>query len=193
MGISDVKKRRYQYLYRLWESSEEDSASLNDPWEIGTSLKLNLSETQKIVSYLMGENLIEVSKDGGIVLTSKGLDEVKSSTNNLQKAITKQQENEAKAAEEDEKAKDAVETGSSDSEENGGELNLASLEPYFVGLALGLAGIFSVIMGVSYLSIPPILVGIILAFASLVCLLKPEIYETAVEDVMDTILGDNGN
>lgn len=193
MGISDVKKRRYQYLYRLWESSEEDSASLNDPWEIGTSLKLNLSETQKIVSYLMGENLIEVSKDGGIVLTSKGLDEVKSSTNNLQKAITKQQENEAKAAEEDEKAKDAVETGSSDSEENGGELNLASLEPYFVGLALGLAGIFSVIMGVSYLSIPPLLVGIILAFASLVCLLKPEIYETAVEDVMDTILGDNGN
>jgi len=189
MDIAEIKKKRLAYLYRLWELSGGDTETAKDPWEVGGSIHMGMSESQKIVSYLMAEGLVEMNEKGsGLLITSKGAKEVKGSLNKLQKAVVNQQMPGVNEIE-DTNLRDEPPAPAEERQKFTGELNIAEIEPYIVGLVILSAGAFSVLMGVSYFAMPPLIIGTVCGFIALVCFFRPEVYETAIEDFVGKFRG----
>ena len=81
--LAELKKKRTQYMHRLYELSEGDEHKIFDMFLIGEELGFGQrpSElTDKIVQYLRGEGLIEFHAIGGIIgITHGGIKEVEQS------------------------------------------------------------------------------------------------------------------
>jgi hypothetical protein len=189
MGIQEVKRKRFEYLYKLWEATGGDVDSTEDAWELGKTVKMDMKETQKIVSYLMGENLLDMGESGGTVkITSRGVKEVEKSI--------KSHENETnpeRASEKITEEKDLRNT-KGNSSSNGGsiftrQVNVVAIESYAVGIGAGAACIFLAVGLMNSLSLYVLALSIILGAISITCLLKPEKYE----QVIDSIFGSSEN
>jgi len=184
MGIHEVKRKRFEYLYKLWEVTGGDVDSTEDVWEIGSSIKLDMKETQKIVSYLMGESFVDLGESGGTVkLTSRGAKEVeKSIKNHEEETNPKASLEETEGAETDA----AGPKGNSSPEKNTPfmrEVNLVAIESYFVGLVFGVGAIFVAMKGISAPSIYMLAFGFLLGAVSITCFLKPENYENLIDRI----------
>jgi hypothetical protein len=183
MGIQEIKRKRFEYLYKLWESTGGDTATFKDTWEIGEEAKLSVTETQKIVAYLMGESLIDHGDASGTVaLTQKGVHEVEKSIKHVEEAegaILKAHLS-AKEAE----AQNAKNASSANQKSPFmGEVNLIALESYIIGIIAGALGLYLLFLGSSEMVLYLIAIGIILCVISFTCLLKPEFYEHIVDSI----------
>lgn len=56
--IEETRKKRFQFLHRLYESTEGDESEWRDLYEIGEELGFDIGLTVKIEQYLRGEGLI---------------------------------------------------------------------------------------------------------------------------------------
>ena len=74
MDLNQKKKNRFLFLELLYKESDGDTGAMFDMWEVGNELKLERAETNRIVDYLIGEQLIEsVALGGCIGLTHWGI------------------------------------------------------------------------------------------------------------------------
>lgn len=84
--LEQKKQNRYLFLELLYKDSNGNTGAMFNMWEVGEELKINRNETQLIVDYLTGENLIEPrALGGGIVLTHWGVKEVEEALQNPDK------------------------------------------------------------------------------------------------------------
>ena len=75
--IEEMKKKRFQFLYRLYELSEGDESKWFNMFQIGEKLGFDSDLTEKIAQYLKGEGLIEFQGISGIIgITHRGIREV---------------------------------------------------------------------------------------------------------------------
>jgi len=83
MDLNQKKKNRFLFLELLYKESDGDTGAMFDMWEVGNELKLERAETNRIVDYLIGEQLIEsVALGGCIGLTHWGIKEVEEAHEN---------------------------------------------------------------------------------------------------------------
>lgn len=76
-SIEEVKKKRFQFLHRLYEITGGDKYHHVNMWELGDELGFDRDETKKISQYLKGEYLLEFGTlDGGINITHEGVKEI---------------------------------------------------------------------------------------------------------------------
>jgi hypothetical protein len=75
--LDETKKKRFQFLNYLYETTEGSSRNVVNMFELGTELGFEKEETTNIVQYLKGEYLVEhKTLGGGIVITHYGVKEV---------------------------------------------------------------------------------------------------------------------
>jgi len=182
MGIQEIKRKRFEYLYKLWEATGGDTTTFKDAWEIGEEAKLSMTETQKIVAYLMGENMIEHGEVNGTVgLTHSGLHEVEKSIKHVEESegAVLQAHLSAKAEKEGLLKKNSGEASPAFSR----EINLVALESYIIGIITGALGLYLLFIGTTDMVLYLLAIGIILCVISIICLIKPEVYEHLVDSI----------
>lgn len=87
MDLKQKKTNRFLFLQLLYKDSNGDTGALFDMWEAGAELNLDQDETQRVVDYLIGENLIDSKALGGLIaLTHWGIKEVEEALENPNKA-----------------------------------------------------------------------------------------------------------
>jgi hypothetical protein len=182
MGIQEIKRKRFEYLYKLWEATGGDTTTFKDAWEIGEEAKLSVTETQKIVAYLMGENMIEHGEVSGTVgLTHAGLHEVEKSIKHVEDsegAVLKAHLSAKAEKEADQKnASGKQDTGASR------EINIVALESYVIGIIAGALGLYLLFQGTTEMILYMLAIGIVLCVISITCLVKPEIYEHLIDSI----------
>ncbi|HPO82425.1 MAG TPA: hypothetical protein PK487_05610 [bacterium] len=75
--VEEMKKKRFQFLYRLYKLTGGDEFKEEDMFKIGKELGFDKDLTDKIVQYLKGEGLIEFRAMGGIIgITHRGTHEI---------------------------------------------------------------------------------------------------------------------
>ncbi|HRR92025.1 MAG TPA: hypothetical protein P5253_07115, partial [bacterium] len=75
--VEEMKKKRFQFLYRLYKLTGGDEFKEEDMFKIGKELGFDKDLTDKIVQYLKGEGLIEFLAMGGMIrITHQGIREV---------------------------------------------------------------------------------------------------------------------
>jgi hypothetical protein len=182
MGIQEIKRKRFEYLYKLWEATGGDTTTFKDAWEIGEEAKLNVTETQKIVAYLMGENMIEHGEVSGTIgLTAAGLHEVEKSIKHVEdsEGAVLQAHLSAKAEKEADQKNASGKQGSSAFK----EVNIVALESYAIGIIAGALGLYLLFLGSKEMILYLLAIGIILCVISITCLAKPEVYEHLIDSI----------
>jgi hypothetical protein len=182
MGIQEIKRKRFEYLYKLWEATGGDTSTFKDTWEIGEDAKLSMTETQKIVAYLMGENMIEQGEVNGTVgLTHAGLHEVEKSIKHVEEsegALLK-----SHLSEKDEKESLSKKNTSGASSAFAREVNLVALESYIIGIIAGALGLYLLYLGTTDMVLYLLAIGVVLCVVSITCLVKPEVYEHLIDSL----------
>ena len=74
--IDELKRKRFQFLHRLYEKSGGNEREMVDEFEFGDELGFDRTETEKITQYLEGEDLIKYEARRAIVITHQGIIEV---------------------------------------------------------------------------------------------------------------------
>jgi len=75
--INDIKKKRFQYLKKVWDKTDGDKYVSVDMFETGKELGFDIELTQKIYQYLNGEGLLEATAIGSSIgITHCGVKEV---------------------------------------------------------------------------------------------------------------------
>jgi hypothetical protein len=83
MDLKQIKTNRFLFLQALYEGSNGDTKAMFNMWDAGEELNFDSNETQRIVDYLIGENLIEARALGGAIgLTHWGIKEVEEALEN---------------------------------------------------------------------------------------------------------------
>lgn len=85
INIEEMKKRRFQFLRRLYELTGGDRSKLYDYLNIGEELGFDRELTSNIVEYLVGEGLIESQAYGHFGITHLGVREVEEALSNPNK------------------------------------------------------------------------------------------------------------
>ncbi len=75
-NIDELRKKRFRFLRLCYEKSGGDRFTAFGLWEIGDELGFSRDESERIIDYLAGENLIEHQTIGEISLTHYGIREV---------------------------------------------------------------------------------------------------------------------
>ena len=76
-SIDELRKKRFQFLHRLYEKTEGNEREMINMWDLGNELGFGRAETDKISQYLVGEYLMEYAAMGGIItITHQGIIEV---------------------------------------------------------------------------------------------------------------------
>lgn len=75
-SLTKKKENRFRFLHALYEETDGSSGSPVSPQEIGRELDFSRDETDKVVGYLMGENLVEQLNWESIGITHSGVVEV---------------------------------------------------------------------------------------------------------------------
>jgi hypothetical protein len=83
MDIEETKKKRFQFLHRLYELADGDEHSFFDPSQIGQEIGFDEELTYKIVQYLEAERLVRtVDLGGDIVISHFGVREIEEALTN---------------------------------------------------------------------------------------------------------------
>lgn len=187
-----AKSRRFEYLYQLWAMAGGETNSAQNIWEIGEMLKLEQHETQKIVAYLMGENLIEYGEESGTIkITHKGADRVECSIKELEELKEQKKALEPKPPIE-KKAPEPKKTDFNPNRKRSAAadgFSISDFEPYLVGIALCIIGASLIWSAISYFSPTVLIVGSLIGVIGLVCIISPESYMIAVERFIDLLIG----
>ena len=86
MSLEELKKKRLQYLKKLYDVTEGDRYSHVSMYDLGKDLGFERKETEGIVDYLFGEHLLTYAGLGGIIsMTHEGVKEVESALDNPKK------------------------------------------------------------------------------------------------------------
>lgn len=81
--IEEERKRRLQFMKKLFEKSNGDELRYCMMFEIGEELGFDRDTTERVTQYLKGENLLEYkSLGGGIGITHWGVKEMEESLSN---------------------------------------------------------------------------------------------------------------
>jgi len=81
--IQELKKKRFDFLKKVYEVTGGDENVWPDMWEIGSELGYDRELTEKIAQYLDGEWLIEFKAiGGGIKITHRGIVEMEAALEN---------------------------------------------------------------------------------------------------------------
>jgi hypothetical protein len=81
--IDELRKKRFQFLHRLYERTEGNEREMINMWELGNELGFDRAETDRISQYLVGEYLMEYAAQGGIIaITHQGVIEVEDALSN---------------------------------------------------------------------------------------------------------------
>ncbi len=73
-SIKELKHKRLQFLFHLYETTEGQQQVFANMWELGKELGLSKDETGRIVDYLSKEHLLKhISVDGGIAIEHAGV------------------------------------------------------------------------------------------------------------------------
>lgn len=84
--IEEIREKRFQFIRKLWELTGGDEGKSISMSYIGKELEFGRDLTRKIVQYLRGEGLIvEVTMEGNIGISHKGIVEVEAALNNPDK------------------------------------------------------------------------------------------------------------
>lgn len=76
-SIDELRKKRFQFLHRLYEKTDGNEHKRIDMWELGNELGFDKEETNKLSQYLVSEYLMEYAALGGIIaITHQGVIEV---------------------------------------------------------------------------------------------------------------------
>ena len=88
MLFEEIKKKRLQYLKKLYDFYEKNRNSYPSMNEIGQELGFGVDEVERIVSYLVNEGLVDyIGIVGGhISISHKGIKEIESALYNPQKS-----------------------------------------------------------------------------------------------------------
>ena len=82
-SIDQLRKKRFQFLHRLYEKTEGNEREMVNMWELGNELGFDKAETNRISQYLVGEYLMEYAAQGGIIaITHQGIIEVEDALSN---------------------------------------------------------------------------------------------------------------
>lgn len=72
--LKQTQKKRTDFLLKVFESTDGNETAAISMWEIGNSIGLDRSETQKIYNYLSGEGVINARGMGGAIgITHAGI------------------------------------------------------------------------------------------------------------------------
>jgi len=82
VSIDELKRKRFQFLHRLYEKTEGNEREMVDELEFGDELGFNRTETEKVSQYLVGEDLIKYAARRAIVITHQGIIEVETAISN---------------------------------------------------------------------------------------------------------------
>lgn len=86
VDLSEIKRKRFLFLNRLYEITEGNEYSHVNKWRLGQGLGFESNETKLITQYLKGEGLIEYTTlDGGISITHFGVLQVEEAISNPEK------------------------------------------------------------------------------------------------------------
>ena len=88
MPFEVIKKKRLQYLKKLYDFYEKNRNSYPSMNEIGQELGFDMNEVDKIVGYLVNEGLVDYIGivGGNISITHEGIKEIESALDNPQKS-----------------------------------------------------------------------------------------------------------
>lgn len=82
-SINEIKKKRFQFLNRMYNSSGGDENKSLSMWDIGKDLDFDEKSIEIIVQYLKGEGLIEHRSIGGFIAISHwGIREIENALSN---------------------------------------------------------------------------------------------------------------
>jgi len=77
MSIEETKKKRLEYLKRVYEKVDGDENRGISMWEVGDELNLGKEENRKIFNYLKGEYFLRAWAIGGLIaITHGGIKEI---------------------------------------------------------------------------------------------------------------------
>jgi len=80
MSLEEKKKNRFLFLQKLYDTTDGNSASMVDMWELGSELGFDRGKIHNIVDYLTNEGLIEPKALGGVIaITHDGIIEIEDS------------------------------------------------------------------------------------------------------------------
>ena len=86
IDIKDIKKKRFEFLQRLYEESDGDTFVSYYVADIGAELGFDRDEAEKIAQYLHDEGLVEImTKDRHARITHRGIQEVEEAIENPDK------------------------------------------------------------------------------------------------------------
>lgn len=75
--LTQKKARRFRFLNGLYEKTDGNEEDIVDMWELGSEVGLSREETDSVVQYLVGENLLQyVAIGGAIGITHYGVVQV---------------------------------------------------------------------------------------------------------------------
>jgi len=72
--IEEIRKKRFQYLHRLWEATGGDVHNRVGFLELGEQLGFDQNLTLKITDYLYHKGWARPCPGGGIVITYEGIE-----------------------------------------------------------------------------------------------------------------------
>ncbi len=89
MSVDEMKKKRFRFLQKVYDITEGSETAIVDMWQIGEELGFDRQVTEKIVTYLEGESLIESRALGGAIgLSHYGVTEIEDALSNPNKPTT---------------------------------------------------------------------------------------------------------
>lgn len=71
--LEEKRKRRFIYLNALYEKTDGDTLKHISMFDLGRGIGFSDEETQKVVNYLIGENLLEIVDFQGIAISHYGV------------------------------------------------------------------------------------------------------------------------
>jgi hypothetical protein len=76
-NIIEIKSKRFKFLNTIYEVTGGDESSFVNMWDVGEELHYSRKDTDLIVKYLVGENLVKfMAVGGGISITHWGVRQV---------------------------------------------------------------------------------------------------------------------
>ena len=86
MEAEDKKARSWQLLHRLYTEADGGAARAADYEELGQPIGLGSEESRELAEFLKGEGLLEFEDGRRVVLTGKGIQEMKATLADPQQA-----------------------------------------------------------------------------------------------------------
>jgi len=89
INVEEMKKKRFQFLYKLYELSRGSEMKWSDTREINSTLGFDDQEVSNIAQYLKGEYLLEFkTMSGAIAISHWGIKEVEDALSNPDRPTT---------------------------------------------------------------------------------------------------------